>query len=356
MSVPETESKAFLRGLVRTKSLSGEEEAVVEVASSYLVSQGVTQTRVGNNLIARSGTQGPSLLLVSHLDTVPPCEGWEKDPWDAQWRDGKLVGLGSNDAKGCAATMVEAFLTHFREDLPGQVVLVLAAEEEIGGAAGISLVLPTLGTIDGAIVGEPTGLEVCLAQRGMLILKGIAKGVSGHVAHPDVTQNAIHKAGNDIVRIENKQFPCDPLLGAVSGQVTLIQGGLKRNQVPDHCEFFVDFRTTPSAPAEAITQWAQAEWESEVEVFSNRYLCKSLKEGHPLASLALSASQRDRGIGSATVSDWCFLGDIPAVKLGPGETKRSHTANEYLTETEFEDGCLVYQAIIRSFAEALRDV
>jgi acetylornithine deacetylase len=225
------------------------------------------------------------------------------------------------------------------------VVVAFTAEEEVGGK-GIASIRGLLEPIDAAVIGEPTGLEVCVAQRGMVILRLLARGRAAHVAHAEEGLNAIHVAAADIAALSSISLPGDPRLGDTKPQVTRVAGGLALNQVPDACEFFVDFRTSPGMTAEWVVERMERVLQSEVSVHSSRYVPCSTDEGHPLVQAALQASGRRRGIGSRTTSDWAFLSDVPAVKAGPGDTARSHRADEYLTSKELRDGVEFYRRLV----------
>ncbi len=337
--------------LVGTPSVSGEEGPLADLVQDLLAARGFQVQRQGHNLWFSLGKKsGPRLLLNSHLDTVPPCAGWEGDPFTPVWNGARLQGLGANDAKGCVAALLLSALDLSGQDLDGEVVVALTAEEETGGK-GIATILDQLGPFDGAVVGEPTGLRICAAQRGLLILKCTARGQSGHVANAQMlgAENAIHKAARDIARIAAMEFPAHPLLGSQKAQVTQISGGLRRNQVPDACEFFVDLRTSPEQDHDALAAGFQRQLESEVSVHSKRYLAKGTDPAHPIVRAALQAAGKAGPVGSGTTSDWAFLGNIPAVKAGPGDTFRSHTPNEYLTLPELEAGVAFYTQLANAF-------
>jgi acetylornithine deacetylase len=338
----------LLEALVAIPSVSGQEGPIAEALQARLEGIGFAVSRQRRNLWFEVGQGAPRLLVNSHLDTVPPCAGWTSDPFTPRWTGTRLTGLGANDAKGCVAAMVlaAAALKSDPAAHPGTAVFAFTAEEETGGD-GLATILGDLGPLDAAIVGEPTGLVPCLAQRGMLMLRCVAKGVSAHVAHPELGDNAIHKAARDIAKLAATVFEAHPLLGAAAPQVTTIQGGLAKNQVPDAVEFFVDVRTTPNLDNATVARDLGAVLESEVHVHSARYLPKATPADHPIAKAALEASGR-AGVGSATASDWAFLGDIPAVKVGPGDTMRSHRPDEWLDLAELEAGAAFYGRAIRA--------
>ncbi|MFL5350278.1 MAG: M20/M25/M40 family metallo-hydrolase [Hyalangium sp.] len=347
---------ALLEALVATPSVSGQEGRIADQVASWVESWGARVQRQGSNLWFTVGSGPRRLLVNSHLDTVPPCAGWTLEPQVPVWREGKLYGLGSNDAKGCVAAMLLAArgLIQNPQALEGRGELVFAftAEEETGGK-GLGTVLPALGALDAAVVGEPTGLKPCTAQRGMLLLRCVAHGRSAHVAHALAAeaQNAIHLAAQDISTLAELRFPAHPLLGEARAQVTQIQGGLARNQVPDRCEFFVDLRTTPGMDHEAVARQLSGVLHSEVIVHSARYLPKSTASSEPIVRAAVAASEGTAPVGSSTASDWAFLGNVPAVKVGPGDTLRSHKPDEYLALGELEAGVAFYQRLIRGYFE-----
>ncbi len=341
----------LLEALVAIPSVSGDETRIADYVQDLAASWGAAVHRQGNNLWFNVGNGAPRLLLNSHLDTVPPCAGWSEDPFTPAWQGERLRGLGANDAKGSVASLLLAAKALLESGLgEGQATFAFTAEEETGGQ-GLGTILDQLGAFDAGVVGEPTGLRVCAAQRGMLLLRCTAKGHSGHVAHAQMlgTVNAIHAAARDIARIDAMSFPAHPLLGATKAQVTQVQGGLRRNQVPDACEFFVDLRTSPEQEHEAVAQAFAAALDSEVAVHSARYLPKATDPSHPIVLAALAAAGKAGPVGSATTSDWAFLGDLPAVKVGPGDTFRSHRPDEFISLAELEAGLAFYQKLIPAF-------
>ncbi|GMU00018.1 M20/M25/M40 family metallo-hydrolase [Corallococcus caeni] len=345
----------LLTALVATPSVSGDEARIADLVSGHAEGWGARVHRQGHNVWFSVGSGPKRLLVNSHLDTVKPCAGWDTEPHEAVWKDDTLYGLGANDAKGCVTAMLLTAKALLEEGAPSGVecVFALTAEEETGGK-GLGPLLSTLGPLDAAIVGEPTSLKPCTAQRGMLLLRCVAHGKSGHVAHAHTgglgsESNAILKAARDIQAVSALRFPAHPLLGEARAQVTQVSGGLARNQVPDRCEFFVDLRTTPGMDHAKVAQDVGEALESEVVVHSARYLPKGTDASHPLVRAAVAASGQGT-VGSSTTSDWAFLGDIPAVKVGPGDTLRSHQANEYLTRAELEAGLAFYRRLLHGYA------
>jgi acetylornithine deacetylase len=342
---------ALLASLVGIPSVSGSEQALADHLAGVLAAEGIPVQRQGSNLWFELGDKGPRLLLVSHLDTVPACEGWSADPFQPWWAGDRLFGLGANDAKGCVAalTLAALALKGRAAALGVRAVFAFTAGEEVGGT-GIQELLPALGRLDAAVVGEPTGLTVCTAQRGMLLLNCVARGASAHVAHAHLGENAIHKAARDIARIDALRFEPHLLLGEARAQVTVVGGGRARNQVPDQCEFTVDVRSTPNLDHAGITARIAAELESEVSVISDRYRPVATDSGQPVVRAALAAAGTTGGTGSATASDWAFLAPLPAVKAGPGDTYRSHRPDEWLALGELQAGAAFYEKLVQTYA------
>jgi acetylornithine deacetylase len=259
-----------------------------------------------------------------------------------------LVGLGANDAKGAVAAMILAARELRDEDFKGSITFAFVEEEERGGD-GVRALTPKLAQIDAAIVGEPTGLEVCTAQRGMLILRCTAHGETAHVAHAHLGRNAIHQAARDIERLAAMTFQPHALLGTTTPQVVEINGGKARNQVPERCEFLVDLRTTPNLDHTAVSTQIAAALESEVAIHSDRYLPVATDSSEAIVRAALEATGTRAGVGSVTTSDWAFLNGIPAVKIGPGDTQRSHRPNEYMRAAELSAGAQFYSRCVRAY-------
>ncbi len=339
----------LLKFLVSTPSVSGDEAKIADDLSAILSKKGFRIQREGNSIWWTLGkNERPHMVLLSHLDTVPPCAGWNSSPFEPQLEDGKLIGLGANDAKGSVAAMIMAACEIQPEDFEGSISFACVADEERGGE-GIRAIKPRLGQIDAALVGEPTALQVCTSQRGLLILRCTAYGKAAHAAHAHLGENAIHKAARDISRLAAVEFEAHEGLGATRAQVTQISGGLARNQLPDRCDFFVDLRTTPNLDHAAVIAEIGARLESEVTVHSHRYEPVATNASELVVRAALEVGDASEGVGSATTSDWAFLKGIPAVKVGPGNTNRSHRPNEYLLLSELEAGAAFYTEFVRTY-------
>jgi acetylornithine deacetylase len=340
---------ALLEGLVAIPSVSGSERALADHLERLLAASGLPVRRHGDNLHFELGGTGPGLLLLGHLDTVPPCPGWSGDPFRPWWNGDRLFGLGANDAKGCVAALVLAALA-LRERVEGVravFALTVAAETE---DPGIKDLLPLLGPLDAAVVAKPTGLTVCTAQRGRLQLQCRARGEAAHVAFAHLGQNAVHKAARDIARLDGLRFEPHLLLGEARAQVTQVRGGLALNQVPDLCEFMVDVRSTPNLDHAALAARIAAELESEVSVYSDRYRPVATDPAAAVVRAALAAAGTQGGTGSSLVSDWASLGALPAVKAGPGDTYRSHRPDEWLALGELQAGAAFYEKLVLTYA------
>lgn len=340
----------LLREVIRIPSESRNEDAVVAHLHSTMLQLGFPAKVSGRNLTAMlDGGEGPLLLLNSHTDTVPVGQGWTRDPLAANIEDGKIYGRGSNDAKGCLVAMILGAQRAFASNAPkGKVLLAASCEEEVLGQ-GLEKLLPTLPKPDAAVVGEPTGLNSATAQKGLLLLEITANGKSAHAAHGGGI-NAVEAAARDVLALSKLKFDHEhAALGKTTLQVTQISGGDRHNVIPDRCKLVVDIRTTPAISPEEIIAQVKKTVEGEVFIRSNRLGSVETDPAHPIIQAALAANPAGRAYGSPTLSDWVFLKGIPTVKAGPGDSKRSHTPDEYLEVAELEAGVLFYENLIRSY-------
>jgi acetylornithine deacetylase len=342
----------LLQDLVRIPSPSGQEDAVVARLEDALNSLGLKPERRGRNVTALlDGGAGPLLLLSSHTDTVPVGADWTKDPHAAKIEDGKLYGRGANDAKGPLTAMILGAARAFAKDAPkGKVLLAASCEEETMGQ-GLEKLLPQLPRPDAAVVGEPTGLKPAVAQKGLIVLEITAAGRSAHAAHGGGV-NAIEAAARDVLALSRVAFSkSHPALGAPTLHVTQIAGGERHNVIPDRCKLVVDIRTTPNYTTEEILSHVTSVVAGSVHVRSSRLGSVETDPAHAVVQAALTANPSARPYGSPTLSDWVFLKGIPTVKVGPGESKRSHTADEYIEVAELEAGVAFYEKLIRAYFE-----
>ena len=354
--LPEREILSLHRTITGARSVSGEEEALADFLEGLLKRNRVKPARIGNSLLATVG-QGPVLLLDTHLDTVPPAPGWTRDPWTVESVDGKIYGLGSNDAKASVAAMTVAFLAFREADLPFTLALALVEGEETRGT-GTEAVLAELsrrGTPPAAaVVGEPTGLDVAVAQKGLMVLELAAKGDACHAAHAATlgAANAARRLAHDLVALETVDFgPPHPRLGPITLEPTVVRAGTARNVVPGEATAVLDVRTTPALDRRQIVERIGKVVAGEVRVLSDRLLPRETSEESGLVAAALRARPQARLFGSATLSDMVFMDGIPVIKCGPGRTERSHTPDEFVLEEEVLDGARFYTRLVRAFAE-----
>jgi len=346
------EAVPLLKKLIATPSFSREEDAVAGLMMDELARMGLEPIRSGNNVFAKNrhfDAAKPTILLNSHLDTVKPNSGYTLDPFTPVERDGKLYGLGSNDAGASVVSMLSAFRNfHGSKDLRYNLVYAATAEEEISGKNGIEALLPAfpgfgISGIDCALVGEPTGMQMAVAEKGLLVLDCIAVGKSGHAAREE-GDNAIYKALGDLEWFRDYRFDrVSPLLGPNKMTVTIIESGSQHNVVPRECRFTVDVRVNELYTFDAVLETIRAKVKSEVKPRSVRIKSTSIEKDHPLvqagASLGLDS------YGSPTTSDKALM-PFPALKIGPGDSARSHTADEYIFVREIEEGIATYTALL----------
>lgn len=347
----------LLQQMVRFPSLSRQEREIADFIQDYVRQVGLPVERQDNNIYFWLGTGSDRLLLNSHLDVVPPSSNHPYDPFSPTIVDGKLYGRGSVDAKASGATMTTALLELAREGFTppnGQVIVALTTCEETGGEYnGLEALRPALPELSAAIVGEPTNLQPCVAQKGLLILNVFAHGKSAHAARAHLGDNAIFRAARDLQKLAAFHLErTDPFLGAPTLTVTTIQGGTARNVVPDKCSFTLDIRTTPSYNHDEIFEIVKDLLESRVEVHSKRFIPVSTPLSARIVQACLAAQPDTEPFGSPTASDWIFLHDIPAVKLGPGSSEYSHTAYEHIEIQEVHRAVSVYKDIIRNYYDA----
>lgn len=346
----QQESVSLLRDLIRIPSLSREEDLSADCIASFLKQEGVPVHRRGNNVWAWNKHRKedlPVLLLNSHHDTVKPAAGYTLDPYSALDTDGKLYGLGSNDAGGALVSLLAAFRYFYSSnDLPYNLVFVASAEEEISGTQGIASVLPTLGKIDLGIVGEPTLMQLAIAEKGLMVIDGEATGQSGHAARNEGI-NALYIALEDIDAIRSFAFPkVSPLLGAVKATVTQIQAGIQHNVVPDRCQFVIDVRTNEYYSNEEVFTILQGLVKSDLKARSFRLNSSGIPLEHPLVQAGLELGKTS--YGSPTLSDQALM-PFTTLKLGPGDSARSHTADEYIYVKEVREGIASYIELLELF-------
>lgn len=334
----------LLQKLIATPSFSKEEQQTADIIERFLESKGVRTKTHLNNIWAQNkhfDPNKPTILLNSHHDTVKPNKGYTRDPFKPDIEEGKLFGLGSNDAGGCLVSLMAVFLHYYEEsNLSHNFVFAATAEEEISGHNGIEALVPRLGHIDFGIVGEPTLLQMAVAEKGLLVMDATAKGRAGHAARNE-GENALYKALKDIEWIQSYQYPkVSDLLGPVKMTVTVIETENKaHNVVPAHCKFVIDCRVNELYTFEEILEIIRSNVGSEVQPRSTRLRSTSIALDHPLikAGINLGCSY----YGSPTTSDKALM-PFPTLKMGPGDSARSHTADEFIFVEEIHQGIEKY--------------
>jgi len=348
-------SVVLLEQLIATPSFSKEEHETAALIEQFLQHNGILSKRVGNNVFALNqyySAGKPTLLLNSHHDTVKPNKAYTRHPFEPAIEGGKLYGLGSNDAGGCLVALLAAFIHYFPlQSLPFNIVFAASAEEEISGQQGIEMVLPHLGAIDCAIVGEPTLLQLAVAERGLMVIDAVAEGVAGHAARNEGV-NAIYIALQDIQTISNLRFDkVSELLGETRMSVTVVETDNKQhNVVPPLCRYVIDVRVNECYTFEEIIAAVTPLVKSKLTPRSMRLRSTGIPPAHPLvvAGMQLGASC----YGSPTTSDKALM-PFPALKAGPGDSARSHMADEYIFLQEIEAGVDFYINLIAGFGKYL---
>lgn len=338
---------SLLQQLISTPSFSREESDTAQILADFFDKQGVSLQRQGNNVWAWAQAPNPDLptiLLNSHHDTVKPVSGWQRDPFQPRIEGDRLYGLGSNDAGGPLVGLIGTFLHFFgKADLPFNLVMAATAEEEISGKNGIASILPELGEITLGVIGEPTQMHLAIAEKGLMVLDCAARGKAGHAAREEGV-NAIYEAMSDIDWFRNYAFPeSSPMLGPVKMSVTQIQAGTQHNVVPDACSFVVDVRTNEFYSNQAAFEIIDAHTQCEVKARSFRLNSSRLPIEHPIVQKGLSLGRTT--FGSPTLSDQALI-PYPTLKIGPGDSARSHTADEYICLSEIEEGVELYTALL----------
>ncbi len=340
----------LLKTLIAIPSFSKEEEQTAFIIERFLIEHGVKTERIKNNIWATNlhfDKNKKTILLNSHHDTVKPNKGYTIEPFNPFEHDGKIYGLGSNDAGGCLVSLIATFLFYYdKNDLPYNIVLVASAEEEISGQNGIELALQTIPSIEFGIVGEPTLLEMAIAERGLMVLDIVATGKAGHAAR-DEGENALYKILPDLDWFRSYQFEkVSALLGAVKMTVTVMETDNKQhNVVPSTCKMVVDVRVNELYSFEEIVATIEKHVTATVTPRSLRMRSTGIALDHPVIKAGLSIGKGY--YGSATTSDKALM-KFPALKMGPGDSARSHTADEYIFIKEIEDGITTYIELLEN--------
>jgi acetylornithine deacetylase/succinyl-diaminopimelate desuccinylase-like protein len=337
----------LLQNLIAIPSFSREEDKTAEALQFFFEQQNISIERKGNNVWGKNLHFDPSLptiLLNSHHDTVKPNPGYTRDPFTPSIEDGKLFGLGSNDAGGPLVSLIATFVHFYRQKkLKYNFVLAATAEEEISGTGGVESIWNSLPKIDFAIVGEPTLCQMAIAEKGLMVLDCIAKGKSGHAAREEGI-NALYEAISDIDWIRNYKFSkLSQTLGAIKMTVTIINAGKQHNVVPAECNFTIDVRVTDQYTLEEVLDVIKSNIKAQVTPRSLRMRPSGIALDHPLVKAAKSL--KIDLYGSPTTSDQALI-PVPSVKMGPGDSARSHTADEFIYVDEIVKGISTYIEVL----------
>nr|WP_183560583.1 M20 family metallo-hydrolase [Mucilaginibacter sp. SP1R1] len=345
-----SESVGLLQQLIKTPSFSGKEAAAADLVQHYLNSYSIKAKRKGNNVWCFNkyyDSANPTILLNSHLDTVKPNEGYTNDPFCPEIAMGKLYGLGSNDAGGCLVSLIATFLHFYSyQGLGFNLCLAATAEEENSGQNGIKSILPLLGKLDLAIVGEPTLLKMAVAEKGNLVIDCVSSGRSGHAAREE-GDNAIHKCLSDLEWFRNYQFS-QQLKGLphVKMSVITIKSGLQHNIVPAKCEFTVDIRNDDIYSQQEILDTIRKNVSCQFTVRPGSLGASSVPMDHPIVKTGIAVGCKT--YSSPTTSDQAWL-TIPSVKIGPGDSARSHSSDEFIYLEEIKKGISLYVKLLETF-------
>ena len=334
---------SLLKSLISVSSLSRNEEEAAQIIRDFFTDSKVKyDSKVNNTWVKNQFWKDglPVVLLNSHIDTVKPASGYTRNPFSPDVENGALYGLGSNDAGGALVTLLAVFM-HFNslEDLPFNLIYAATAEEEISGTNGLESILSDLGKLDLAIVGEPTKMQMAIAEKGLMVLDCTAHGRSGHAAREE-GENAIYKAIADIEKLRNYRFEkTSDILGPVKMSVTIVNAGTQHNVVPDSCTFVVDVRTNEHYSNQQACEIISELIGSDVAPRSFRLNSSGIPVDHPIVKRGIGIGLNY--YGSPTTSDQAVI-SYPSIKIGPGESARSHTANEYILISEIVEGFQIY--------------
>lgn len=337
----------LLKAMIAIPSTSRNENEVANIIEAFINNAGYDANRVGNNIWCRSkhfSASHPTILLNSHIDTVKPVEGWTYDPFNPTEIEDTIYGLGSNDAGASVISLLATFIYLDSREQSYNMIFLASAEEEISGKGGIESVLPLLPKIDVAIVGEPTDMQPAIAEKGLMVIDGVISGLSGHAARNEGI-NAIYIALNVIETLKNLTFPkVSPLLGPVKVTVTQIESGTQHNVIPDRCKIVIDVRTTEMySNLDVLDIIRKAVPQCELTARSTRLNSSSIDITHPIIRRLTMLGKVP--FGSPTLSDQALM-SFPSVKIGPGFSSRSHTANEFITVPEIRNAIQTYITVL----------
>ena len=336
----------LLKKLIATPSASRNEKDAADIMEQTIRSYGFEPQREANNLWIidpHYDESRPTLLLNAHIDTVKPVASWSRDPFSPDVEDGVLYGLGSNDCGGGLCSLLQIFRMLTEKPQSYNLIYLASAEEEVSGKDGITRALPLLPHIDLAIVGEPTGMNPAVAEKGLMVLDVIAHGKSGHAARNEGV-NAIYEALDDMYWIRDYKFEkVSEFLGPTKMTLTVVNAGTQHNVIPDKCTMLVDIRTNEFYDNEAVYEFIRQHLKSEVKAHSFRLKSSRIDPEHPLIRKCVAMGMKP--FGSPTLSDQALM-HFPSFKLGPGESSRSHSANEFIRISEIRDAIAKYETLL----------
>jgi len=337
----------LLKALIATPSVSRDETNAANLLGRYLDRWGLPYGREGNNLwvgCADWDDNRPTIMLNAHIDTVKPVATWTLQPFTPVVEGDTLYGLGSNDCGGGLVSLLQVYRIMVSRQRSYNLLWVASAEEEVSGKDGFSRVLPLLPKIDVAIVGEPTGMQPAIAEKGLMVIDGYAHGVSGHAARNEGV-NAIYEALDDLVWLRDYRFrKSSPFLGPTKMTVTVVEAGTQHNVVPDALHFVIDVRTNEYYQNEYLFEFLKKHMKKcELKARSFRLHSSAIPESHPLIQKAIAMGMKP--FGSPTLSDQALM-PFPSFKLGPGESSRSHSANEFIRISEIEHAISTYVELL----------
>ena len=336
----------LLKKLIATPSVSRNEKDAADIMEQTIRSYGFKTQREANNLWIidpHYDESRPTLLLNAHIDTVKPVASWSRDPFSPDVEDGVLYGLGSNDCGGGLCSLLQIFRMLTEKPQSYNLIYLASAEEEVSGKDGITRALPLLPHIDLAIVGEPTGMNPAVAEKGLMVLDVIAHGKSGHAARNEGV-NAIYEALDDMRWIRDYKFEkVSEFLGPTKMTLTVVNAGTQHNVIPDKCTMLVDIRTNEFYDNEEVYEFIRQHLKSEVKAHSFRLKSSRIDPEHPLIRKCVTMGMKP--FGSPTLSDQALM-HFPSFKLGPGESSRSHSANEFIRISEIRDAIAKYETLL----------
>ena len=338
----------LLKALISTPSISRDEKAASDVFVHFIEEWGLPYQRIGNNILIceQLDAEKPTVLLNAHIDTVKPVSSWTRDPFTPIIEGDRLYGLGSNDCGGGLVSLLQVYRYLRNNATPYNLVYLASCEEEVSGQNGFSLALPHLPKIDVAIVGEPTGMLPAIAEKGLMVIDGVVRGKSGHAARNEGV-NAIYEALDDLIWLRDHQFRKKSLLlGSTKMTVTMLNSGTQHNVVPDECRFVIDVRPNEFYQNEYLFNFLQKHMKKcELTARSFRLSSSHIPVGHPLVQRCIKMGMAP--FGSPTLSDQALM-PFPSFKLGPGDSARSHSADEFIGISEIEHAIETYISVLTS--------